>query len=97
MPLNPLRILQFVSLLALSLYIPSVSFTGKSIFFSHLSSIKYNGDTIVKGCPKSEPVEKIITEAISIGVPAYNSGYHLACNRKHERAAFKILYEYGKD
>ncbi len=56
---------------------------------------KAAADTIIKGCSKSEQVEKIITDAISIGVPVYNSGYHLACYRIYEWAGYKILYEYG--
>ncbi len=52
---------------------------------------------ILKNCNKAEQVEKIITEAISIGAPVYNSGYHLACYRIYEWAAYKILYEYGSN
>ncbi len=52
--------------------------------------------TILKNCAKGEQVEKIIGDAISIGAPLYNSGYHLLCYRVYEWAGYKILYEYGK-
>ncbi len=48
-------------------------------------------------CGKSVEIEKIITEAISLGAPIYNQGMHMACYRIYEWAGYKILYEYGKD
>lgn len=44
----------------------------------------------------NDEIEKIITEAISLGAPIYNEGLHMACYRIYEWAGYKILYEYGK-
>lgn len=52
-------------------------------------------DTAINSCAKAEQVEKIISDAISIGAPVYNSGFHLQCYRVYEWAGYKILYEYG--
>ena len=64
---------------------------------SSFNSNKITGDTVIKNCSKGEQIGKIITEAISIGGPVYNSGYHEACYRIYEWAGYKILYEYGKE
>jgi hypothetical protein len=55
-----------------------------------------SADSIPGNCPKNDEVGKIITEAISLGAPIYNEGLHMACYRIYEWAAYKILYEYGK-
>ena len=67
--------------------------SSKKDFPGHL---EIKEDTVIKNCAKSEQVEKIITDAIAIGAPVYNSGYHLECYRIYEWAGYKILYEYGK-
>ena len=54
-------------------------------------------DTSAPECSKSAEIEKIINDAISLGAPIYNEGMHMACYRIYEWAAYKILYEYGKD
>jgi hypothetical protein len=53
-------------------------------------------DTMPQGCTKNDEIEKIISDAISIGAPIYNAGMHMACYRIYEWAAYKILYEYGR-
>ncbi|MEP6584384.1 MAG: hypothetical protein ABJA90_08950 [Ginsengibacter sp.] len=53
-------------------------------------------DSLPFACAKSEEIEKIITEAISLGAPIYNEGLHMACYRIYEWASYKILYEYSK-
>ena len=58
--------------------------------------IKIDKDTLPVDCSKSEEIEKIISEAISLGAPIYNEGLHMACYRVYEWAAYKILYEYAK-
>ncbi len=52
-------------------------------------------DSLPVNCSKSNEIEKIITEAISLGAPIYNEGLHLACYRIYEWAAYKIIYVYG--
>lgn len=52
-------------------------------------------DSLPVSCSKSDEIEKIITEAISLGAPIYNEGLHLACYRIYEWAAYKIIYVYG--
>jgi hypothetical protein len=55
-----------------------------------------SADTTVRiDCPKIEMIGKIIDDAISIGAPVYNSGYHLYCYRVYEWAGYKILYEFA--
>jgi len=54
-------------------------------------------DTMPGRCSKNGEIEKIITEAISLGAPVYNQGMHMACYRIYEWAGYKILYEYGKE
>jgi len=51
--------------------------------------------TIVIKCNKVALIGKIIDDAITIGAPLYNSGYHLYCYRIYEWAGYKILYEFG--
>jgi len=52
-------------------------------------------DTLTKTCPPGKEIEKIISEAISIGAPVYNNGSPAACYRVYEWAGYKILYEYS--
>ncbi len=97
MPLYFFRTLNRILLLAF-LYSPFL--TAAAVLKNAGTSAatgKNIADTVIKNCIKSEQVEKIITEAISIGAPVYNSGYHLACYRIYEWAGYKILYEYGKE
>jgi hypothetical protein len=52
-------------------------------------------DSLPMTCGKSVEIERIISEAISLGAPIYNEGMHMACYRIYEWAGYKILYEYG--
>ena len=61
-----------------------------------ITFVKLTNDTLPFACSKSEEIEKIITDAISLGAPIYNEGLHMACYRIYEWAAYKILYEYNK-
>jgi hypothetical protein len=54
-------------------------------------------DSLPMTCGKSAEIERIISEAISLGAPIYNEGMHMACYRIYEWAGYKILYEYGKE
>lgn len=54
-------------------------------------------DSVPFSCAKSKEIEKTINEAISLGVPIYNEGLHMACYRIYEWAAYKILYVYTKE
>jgi hypothetical protein len=67
--------------------------------FAHSNGImdQPRRDTVPIDCGKKVEIEKIISEAISLGAPIYNEGMHMACYRIYEWAAYKILYVYGKD
>jgi hypothetical protein len=85
-----------------SLLYPAVLFL--CFFFTREHAVACQGaragqclaDTIPGSCPMNDEIEKIITEAISLGAPIYNEGLHMACYRIYEWAGYKILYEYGK-
>ena len=54
-----------------------------------------SADSLPISCSKSDEIEKIIDDAISLGAPIYNEGLHMACYRIYEWAAYKIIYVYG--
>jgi hypothetical protein len=93
MVLNQLRRLSIIPLLIFTL-LSTHSYAQKNYVSSENN--KLLKDTIPGKCPKSEEVEKIISDAISLGAPIYNAGLHNGCYRIYEWAAYKILYEYGK-
>ena len=84
---------QLLLVLVFFLYRPPVGIAAVSSKNKATAAIV--SDTAGPNCSKSALVEKIINDAISIGAPVYNSGYHLACYRIYEWAGYKILYEYG--
>lgn len=43
-------------------------------------------------CEELDSVDKVISQAIRVGAPIYNSGDHLACYRIYEGASYKLLY-----
>jgi S1-C subfamily serine protease len=43
-------------------------------------------------CKELDAVDKVISQAIQVGAPIYNSGDHLACYRVYEGASYKLLY-----
>jgi hypothetical protein len=49
----------------------------------------------IKDCEKTEAIHIILSEAISVGAPTYNTGNHIGCYRIYEGAAYKILHRYG--
>ncbi len=55
------------------------------------------GDSLKDNCADSNAIKKIIADAIELGAPVYNAGYHIGCYRIYEWAAYKILYVYGSN
>jgi hypothetical protein len=48
-------------------------------------------------CSDSTAIRKIIDDAIELGAPIYNAGFHIGCYRIYEWAAYKIVYVYGNN
>lgn len=74
------------------LFIVCVSF---ALVFCRLDARAATTDSLPGNCGKNAEIERIISEAISLGAPIYNEGMHMACYRIYEWAGYKILYEYG--
>ena len=87
-------------LLLFAVLLTSLCLAGRQAVYGNRTNITgdpiHRADTLPIQCPKTPEIEKIITEAISLGAPIYNEGLHLACYRIYEWAGYKILYEYGK-
>ena len=49
------------------------------------------------GCSDSTAIAKIIGDAIELGAPIYNAGFHIGCYRVYEWAAYKIVSVYGNN
>lgn len=48
-------------------------------------------------CGEMSSVDTLIAEAISVGVPLYNTGSHIGCYRIYEGAGYKLLYLLGDE
>ena len=52
---------------------------------------------VLAGCADSTAIAKIIGDAIELGAPIYNAGFHIGCYRVYEWAAYKIVSVYGSN
>lgn len=52
---------------------------------------------VIAGCGDSTAIVKIIGDAIELGAPIYNAGFHIGCYRLYEWAACKIVSAYGSN
>jgi hypothetical protein len=72
----------------------AISLTGLGKTKSNTKDTTTTNHSIIL-CKDSAAIQKIITDAISLGAPIYNTGLYIGCYRVYEWAAYKIIYVYG--